>query len=112
MWPVGTLEYLRLRVSAAVNGNQSYNPTNDAVQIGFVPKGGGNLQSTAPTNPQWYNGSWETTTITGQTAYVARVLVGPGGTFTPTAGTAYWVWIKITDNPEIPARQIAELVVT
>ena len=110
MWPVGTLEYLRLRVSATVNGNTGYNPTNDVVQFGFVVKGGGNTPSTVPT--QWYTGSWETTTITGQTAYIAKVLVGPGGTFTPSANTTYFVWLKITDNPEIPERQVAQLVVT
>ena len=110
MWPVGTLEYLRVQVKALVNGNQAYNPTSDVVQFGFVPQGGGNTASTQPLT--WLPGSWETTTISGQTAYVARCLVGPGGTFVPTANTTYFVWLKVSDNPEIPLKQCGTLQVT
>ena len=112
MWPVGSLEYLRVQVRALVNGNAVYNPTTDAVSFGFVPQGGGNNAGTEPTPQQLYAGSWETTTITGQTAYVARCLVGPGGTFVPTANTTYFVWLKVQDSPEVPLKFCGTLQVT
>ena len=112
MWPVGTVEYLRVQVKALVNGNAAYNPTSDVVQFGFVPQGGGNTASTEPTSQQLYTGAWETDTITGQTAYVAKCLVGPGATFTPTANTTYFLWLKIQDSPEIPLKYVGTFSVT
>lgn len=97
--PASSLQYIRFRVTASVNGNQAYNPTGDAVGFGFVAisSGGGNVPPGS-----FLAGSWETDTIAGQTAYIAKILVGPGGSFTPAAGTSWWVWIKITDSPEVP----------
>jgi hypothetical protein len=50
--------------------------------------------------------------IGGQTTYVAKCLVGPAGTFVPTANTNYWLWLKVTDSPEIPVLLVGELRVT
>ena len=103
-----SLQYLRVQVVATVNGVNPYNPTGDAVQFGFLPLTG-NRADTVPGS--WVAGSWEIDTIAGQTAYVARCLVGPGGTFQPTAQTTYWTWIKLTDNPEIPVLQVGQLTI-
>ncbi len=105
---VATLQYLRVAVKATVNGNTAYNPTSDTVQFGFQ------LETTyTPTQAPtvWYAGSWETVGSGSQVSYVARCLVGPGGTFTPTAETDYWFWVKITDSPEIPVLFVGELQV-
>lgn len=101
-----SLQYIRYVVKATVNGNSSYNPTSDTVQFGFdsTPSSRGDVPPGS-----WVAGSWETDTISGQTAYVAKCLVGPGGTFVPAARTTYWVWIQITDNPEIPVMQVGQL---
>jgi len=97
--------YIRYWVQATVLGNQNYNPTSDTVQFAFTP-------SSAVAPSTWYSGSWETDTIGGTTAYIAKVLVGPSGTFVPAANTSYVVWIKVTDSPEIPVLQPGTLVVT
>ena len=97
--PVSSLEYVRVAVSAVVNGNTAYNPTNDAVQMGFVP-----VSSSGATPPStWLAATWETVVQGTQTVYVAKCLAGPTGTYVPTAGR-YTVWVKVTDSPEIPVK--------
>jgi len=90
--PASTLEYVRFPVRATVNG-LPYNPTSDVVQFAFLT-----LESAQPVGGDWKSGSWETG---ANSTYLARCLVGPSGTVTLTAGL-YYVWIKITDSPEIP----------
>jgi hypothetical protein len=68
-----------------------YNPTSDVVEMAF--KTGGQ----PPGNSDWQTAEWDT--VNGQ--YVAKCLVGPGGTIQLTVGS-YTVYVKITDNPEIP----------
>ena len=70
--------------------------TSDAVQFAFMP--------TAVQVPQvsdWVAGSWDIDTTNVLYPYSAKCLVGPGGTITLGIGT-YVVYVKITDNPEIP----------
>lgn len=105
---VATLQYLRVTVKATVNGNTSYNPTADTVQFGFQAE---TAYSSTQAPSSWVAGSWETVGSGAQVSYVARCLVGPGGTFVPTAETDYWVWVKITDSPEIPVLFVGELQV-
>lgn len=94
---IASLKYVRVGVSALVNGNVNYNPTSDTVQMGFVPAS--SLENTPPS--QWYPASWDTVVQGTQTVYQAKCLAGPGGTYVPTVGK-FMVWVKITDNPEIP----------
>lgn len=95
-----SLEYVRCAVKSTLNG-APYNPTNDAVQFSFT---------TGPSAPgTWNTGSWETDSVAG-TQYIARCLVGPSGTITLTPGT-YTIWVKITDNPEVPVKQPGQLKV-
>jgi len=107
--PASSLQYIRYKVTATVNGNPGYDPTADVVQFGFQPTASV-AADVAPTT--WLTGSWETDTISGVTAYVARCLVGPGGTFVPATLTNYWVWLRVEDNPEIPVVQVGELQIT
>lgn len=97
-----SLEYVLVAVTATING-ANYNPTVDAVQFAFTPIG---------TNPTtWYSGSWDTGPVPGTATYNAKCLVGPGGTVTLATGQ-YNVWIRITDSPEIPARNTGQLAIT
>lgn len=107
--PFTSLQFIRYKITATVNGVSGYDPTGDEVQFGFQPAAS-IASDVAPT--EWVVGSWETDTIAGATAYVARCLVGPGGAFEPTAMTNYWVWIVVTDNPEIPVLQVGQLQIT
>ena len=84
------LEYVR----SAVARDDASDPTGDVVKLAF-------MSTTAnPGSGDWKTSDWET--VSG--IYYARCLVGPGGTVTLTAGD-YHVWVKVTDNPEIPVRK-------
>lgn len=57
------------------------------------------LAYTSAGNPTtWTTGEWEL--IDGQ--YWAVALVGPGSDIGVLAPGRYWVWAKVTGNPEIP----------
>jgi hypothetical protein len=62
----------------------------------------------APVSGDWKTAAWETDSTTTPATYYARLLVGPGGT-AYQAGT-YDVYVKVTDNPEIPVLLAGELV--
>ena len=97
---VTSLKYVRYSVTATVNGVPR-DPTGDVVQFAFVAQG------VNPTSGDLKAASWET--VTGPPSqFVARCLVGPGGTVALTKGR-YQVWIKITDAPEIPLDPIGLL---
>ena len=92
-------EYLRYKVTATVAG-QDINPTGDTVQFTFT-------QSNTPPSSGWATGSWETYPDGN---YVAKILIGPAGSQDLAAGS--WIpWIKITDNPEIPVRQLPAITI-
>lgn len=102
------LLYQRVRVTATAPPGTAKDPTADTVQWGFQPS-----SVSAATPPStWVLGSWETGTEAGQTAYFARCLVGPAGDFTPAQGSTYWVWLRITDNPEVPVFLVGTLKAT
>jgi hypothetical protein len=97
-------EYIQIPVAAVVNG-EAYDPTGDTVQFAFKPIGAD------PGNTDWTGGSWASLTpVNG--FYYAQCLVGPqnGGTVLPVA--TYAIWIKVTDNPEVPVRSPGLLQVT
>lgn len=97
-----SLEYVRVPVSATVNG-AAINPTADTVKMAFLSGA-----STQPQVSDWKSASWDSVSANG--TYFAQCLVGPGGATTLSAGT-YYVWIQITDNPEVPVRQVGVLQV-
>jgi hypothetical protein len=85
-------QYIRYAVSATVNG-VVINPTADVVEFAFTTTG------TDPLSGDWKTGSWETVTA-APSQFIARFLLGPGGTFTLAKGS-YSIWIRITDSPEV-----------
>jgi hypothetical protein len=63
-----------------------------------------------PQTADWVSGSWETVSTNVLYPYNARCLVGPSGTISLNTGT-YVIYMKITDNPEIPVLVGGQLVV-
>jgi hypothetical protein len=90
-------EYVKVRVSSTLKG-AIYNPTSDQVQMAFLTS-----QTATPQNSDWVTGSWETAANPQATRFYARVLVGPYGNVALSKGT-YYVWVRVTDAPEIPVR--------
>lgn len=72
-----------------------YDPTGDTVQYQFVNVG-------ANPGSTWLFGLWQTI-LTGATPeYRALCMAGPGQQFVPKQGHTYWLFVRVTDNPEIP----------
>jgi hypothetical protein len=88
-------EYVLIPV-AATKAGIPYNPTSDTVQFAFMP-----VATQVPQNTDWVSGSWDTDTTNIIYPYSAKCLVGPSGTITLGIGM-YVIYVKITDNPEIP----------
>lgn len=85
--------YVKSKITATKNGT-AYSPTGDAVEVAFKTPG------VDPTGPDWHAATWET----AGTSYYARLLVGPAAGLVLAVGT-YHMWIRITDNPEVPVLQ-------
>lgn len=93
--------YVQVLVRPTVHG-APYNPSADAVALAFI-SGSGN-----PGPSDWHSGSWDPT---GPIQWVAQCLVGPGAGGVSLATGTYNVWIKVTDNPEIPVVEVGQLVI-
>jgi hypothetical protein len=86
-----SLEYVKVEVTR----DDGSNPTADTVKMAFMPDG------ETPSAGDFKTSDWQTI---GDRYYI-RCLIGPGGQITLTAG--FWVvWVKITDNPEIPIKRV------
>jgi hypothetical protein len=96
-----SLETLRCPVFADTGGG-IYNPTSDPVAMAFTTG-----PSAKPGPSDWKPGGWDTTAIG---TYVATCLIGTGGAVALAPGS-YYVWVRITDLPEIVVREVGELVV-
>jgi hypothetical protein len=111
-WLVSDLstEFVKVRVDANVDGDPLYNPTGDSVAFAFVAR------DAEPTSGDFVQGSWETqSNVTpNNTTYIykARCLVGPAGGFITLAQGNYDVYVKITDNPEVPVKFVGILEVS
>lgn len=90
-----SLEYVLIPVKATQAG-AAYNPSADVVQFAFMP-----TPTQLPGTADWVSGSWIAVPSNVQYPYSARCLVGPGGAAVLGTGT-YVIYVKITDNPEIP----------
>lgn len=96
-------QFVQAQVAATVAG-QPYNPTTDTVEFAFA---------TGTGRPDtWYTGSWTTATISGTNTYWAQILIGPGGSGPVLTVGRYFVWIRITDNPEQPVIPVGWLAIT
>jgi len=88
-------QYVFIPVQATKSG-VAYNPTGDPVVFAFMPQA-----TQVPQVSDWVAGSWDTNTTSVLYPYSAKCLVGPSGTTNPGIGT-YYMYIRVTDNPEIP----------
>ena len=88
-------QYVFIPVQATRSG-VSYNPTGDSVQFAFMPQA-----TQSPGLSDWVAASWDTNATSVLFPYSAKCLVGPAGTITLGLGT-YYMYLKITDSPEIP----------
>jgi hypothetical protein len=96
-------EYVLIPVSATVAG-QPHNPTSDTVQFAFLAS-----QTASPQSTDWVAASWSTAS-NAVYPYAAQCLVGPGaGAAVSLAIGTYVIWLKITDDPEVPVRQVGVL---
>jgi hypothetical protein len=96
-------QYVGIPVKAVTLTGSAYNPTADVVQMAFMP--------TATQQPQlsdWQAAVWASVPGNLIFPYAAFCLVGPGGTVNPGVGR-YVVYLKVTDNPEIPVDVIGYL---
>jgi hypothetical protein len=73
-----------------------YDPAGDTVQMAFMP-----AATQVPQAGDWQAARWDADDANLIYPYVASCLVGPGGTIQLGIGT-YIIYVKITDNPEIP----------
>jgi hypothetical protein len=100
-------EFIKVKVTATVNGNAAYNPTVDVVYFAFVAR------EAEPQNSDWVVGRWETETLVtpNGTVHIYRALGLIGPTAKVLARGVYDVYVKIVDNPEIPVRYVGILEV-
>lgn len=91
---------------AATKAGVSYNPTGDTVQFSFMPQA-----TQVPGNSDWVSGSWQTDTSSILYPYLAQCLVGPSGTITLGLGS-YYMYVKISDSPEVPVLLAGQLQIT
>ena len=96
-------EYVLCPVQA-IEAGVAYDPTGDVVQFAFQPVG------TSPSAEDWYDGSWQSGSLNN--LYTAQILVGPVSAGIGLSAGLYAVWLKITDNPEVPVRQVGALTIT
>lgn len=96
-------EYVRVQVSATEAGSP-VNPTADTVQMAVTAAG------VDPTT-EWATASWETEVTATGTKYYARIQVGPSSTVGQLAVGNYEIWVKVTDNPEVPVAQVGRLAI-
>jgi hypothetical protein len=61
-----------------------------------------------PQNTDWQTAVWAAVSGNIIYPYAAYCLVGPGGTINPGVGT-YYVYLKVTDNPEVPVMVVGQL---
>ena len=100
--PAQSVEYIRVRTSAVDEDGAAVDPTVDTVALAFIAEGDPIVASST-----FVAGTWETdVSDPASPLYYARVLAGPGAAFVPAAGASYDVYIKVTDNPEIPIRRV------
>lgn len=102
-----SLEEVLAGVTARRNG-AAVDPTGNTVQMAFLDEP---PEVASPESGDWKTASWETNATTDPDQYEAKCLVGPSGTTTLTAGV-YYVWVKVTDSPEVPAKYSGTIRIT
>lgn len=91
-------EFVLVPVVVVLEG-ETVDPTEDPVEFAFPAPG---------EDPEtWIGGTWEE----GTDGFLARCLVGPGGSIELDPGR-YRVWVRFTDEAEVPVKEAGTLVVT
>lgn len=91
-----SLQYVGVPVKALLTTGVPFDPTGDPVAMAFMPQA-----TQAPGSGDWKTAIWATRASDIIFPYAALCLVGPGGTIELDLGT-YYMYVKVTDNPEIP----------
>lgn len=87
-------QYVAIPVTAVTPTGGPLNPSSDPVYFAFITTG-------QPAPGDWQGGTWATTTTTNGT-YSAQILIGPApGGLNLTPGN-YQIWVRVSDNPEVP----------
>jgi hypothetical protein len=95
--------YVQVPIQAILNG-ESYDPTNDPVVLAFM------ANWALPGSSDWNGGSWSDSTAPG--IFLAQCLVGPANSGVALDQGTYTIWVKITDNPEVPVINAGTLTIT
>ncbi len=101
-----SLQYIGIPVKASTLTGAPYNPTADTVQMAFMP-----TPTQVPQNTDWQSAVWAAVTGNLTYPYAAYCLVGPGGTIDPGIGS-YIIYLKVTDNPEVPVITAGQLEIS
>jgi hypothetical protein len=97
-------QFVQVQVIASQDG-PAYNPTADTVQMAFMQV------QYVPLDPgpdDWQPAEW----VTEGATYWAAILVGPADGGYALAPGSYYVWVKVTDDPSVPALQGPVLNIT
>lgn len=102
---VQSLQWVQIPVTMTTFSGTAGNPTADPVAFSFTPV---TYPVTSPT--VWVPGTWAT--FPGP-AYRAACLVGPGTAAATALTIGSWqLWLRVTDNPEVPVLQPSLLQIT
>jgi hypothetical protein len=102
-----SLEPVLVPVDARRDG-ATVDPTENTVQMAFLDEP---PETASPESGDWKTASWETNPTTDPDRYEAKCLVGTGGAVVLAAGTWY-VWVKVTDSPDIPVKYSGVIRIT
>ena len=101
-----SLQYIGIPVKATTLTGAPYNPSADTVQMAFMP-----TPTQVPGPSDWQAALFSAVTGNLVYPYAAYCLVGPGGTINPGIGN-YIIWLKISDNPEVPVIIAGQLAIS
>ena len=101
-----SLQYVGVPVKPLLLNGEPFNPTADPVAMAFMPTA---YQVPGPSD--WNTAIWAVRSSNVIEPYAAACLVGPGGTIELGIGT-YIIYLKITDNPEIPVQTAGQLQIS
>jgi hypothetical protein len=88
---------VQVQVEAITVQGSAYDPTADSVAVAFVPQG---YPPGSPGSGDWVTASWATDTAGN---HWATALVGPANGGTVLAFGSYVAWVRVTDDPAVPA---------
>lgn len=97
--------FVQVPVEATVRGRSDYDPTGDPVAMAFMPP------AANPGTLDWHDGSWQSVASASGAVFLAQCLVGPADGVVLATGT-YRIWLKVTDNPEVPVTDVGILQIT